>query len=87
MTVVSISSVGPHDFELCLRTARSFSPDRVQDFSVLLTTTVHTGLYDAGEAVLNSAGWPGKMTALPYSSDSGSMPAHFGRLAEPNCIN
>ena len=35
MTVLTISSVGPHDFELCLRTARSFSPDWVQDFSVL----------------------------------------------------
>jgi len=27
MTVLTISSVGPHDFELCLRVARSFSPD------------------------------------------------------------
>jgi DNA-3-methyladenine glycosylase II len=35
MTVLSISSVGPHDFELCLRIARSFSPDLFQDFSVL----------------------------------------------------
>jgi DNA-3-methyladenine glycosylase II len=35
MTVLTISSVGPHDFELCLRIARSFSPDRFQDFSVL----------------------------------------------------
>jgi DNA-3-methyladenine glycosylase II len=35
MTVLSISSVGPHDFELCLRAARSFSPDLFQDFSVL----------------------------------------------------
>ncbi len=34
MTVLSISSVGPHDFELCLRIARSFSPDLVQDLSV-----------------------------------------------------
>lgn len=33
MTVVSISSIGPHDFELCLRAASSFSPDRLQDFS------------------------------------------------------
>ena len=35
MTVLSISSVSPHDFELCLRIARSFSPDPFQDFSVL----------------------------------------------------
>jgi len=35
MTVLSISSVGPHDFELSLRVARSFSPDLFQDFSVL----------------------------------------------------
>ena len=35
MTAISISSVGPHDFELCLRIARSFSPDPFQDFSVL----------------------------------------------------
>jgi DNA-3-methyladenine glycosylase II len=35
MTVLKISSVGPHDFELCLRIARSFSPDRFQDFSAL----------------------------------------------------
>jgi len=35
MRIVSISSVGPHDFELCLRIARSFSPDVFQDFSVL----------------------------------------------------
>jgi DNA-3-methyladenine glycosylase II len=35
VTVLSISSVGPHDFELCLRVARSFSPDLFQDFSVL----------------------------------------------------
>jgi 3-methyladenine DNA glycosylase/8-oxoguanine DNA glycosylase len=35
MTVLSISSVGPHDFELCLRVARSFSPDLFQDFAVL----------------------------------------------------
>ncbi len=34
MTALSISSVGPHDFELCLRVAMSFSPDLVQDFSV-----------------------------------------------------
>jgi DNA-3-methyladenine glycosylase II len=33
MTVQVISSVGPHDFELCLRTASSFSPDLVQDLS------------------------------------------------------
>ena len=33
MTLVSISSIGPHDFKLCLRAAGSFSPDRVQDFS------------------------------------------------------
>jgi len=35
MTVLTISSVGPHDFELCLRIARSFSPELFQDFSVL----------------------------------------------------
>jgi DNA-3-methyladenine glycosylase II len=35
MTVLVISSVGPHDFELCLRAARSFSPDLFQDLSVL----------------------------------------------------
>lgn len=35
MNVLSISSVSPHDFELCLRIARSFSPDQIQDFSVL----------------------------------------------------
>jgi DNA-3-methyladenine glycosylase II len=35
MTVLSISSVGPHDLELCLRIARNFPPDRFQDFSVL----------------------------------------------------
>ena len=35
MRIVSISSVGPHDFELCLRIARNFSPDRFQDSSVL----------------------------------------------------
>jgi len=35
MRIISISSVGPHDFELCLRVARSFSPDLLQDFSVL----------------------------------------------------
>ena len=35
MTVLSISSVGPHDFELSLRVAGSFSPDVFQDFSVL----------------------------------------------------
>lgn len=35
MTVLMISSIGPHDFELCLRIAGSFSPDRFQDFSVL----------------------------------------------------
>ena len=34
MTVLSISSVAPHDFELGLRIARSFSPDLFQDFSV-----------------------------------------------------
>jgi DNA-3-methyladenine glycosylase II len=34
MTVLSFSSVGPHDFDLCLRTVRSFSPDLVQDFSI-----------------------------------------------------
>ena len=35
MTVLSISSVRPHDFELCLHIARSFSPDLFQDFFVL----------------------------------------------------
>jgi DNA-3-methyladenine glycosylase II len=35
MTVLSISPVHPHDFELCLRVAGSFSPDRIQDFSFL----------------------------------------------------
>jgi DNA-3-methyladenine glycosylase II len=35
MTVLSISSVGPHDFELCLRIARRFSPDLFQDSSIL----------------------------------------------------
>ena len=35
MRIVSISSVGPHDFELCLRVVRSFLPDQFQDFSVL----------------------------------------------------
>lgn len=35
MTVLTISPVGPHDFELCLRIAGSFSPDPTQDFSVL----------------------------------------------------
>jgi DNA-3-methyladenine glycosylase II len=37
MTVLYISSVGPHDFELCLRIVRSFSPDLFQNFSVLRT--------------------------------------------------
>jgi len=35
MTVLSISSVSPHDFELCLRITRSFSPDLFQDSSIL----------------------------------------------------
>jgi DNA-3-methyladenine glycosylase II len=35
MTVLSISSVDPHDFELCLRITRNFSPDQFQDSSVL----------------------------------------------------
>jgi DNA-3-methyladenine glycosylase II len=35
MTVLSVSSIPPHDFELCLRLARSFSPDQIQDPSVL----------------------------------------------------
>ena len=35
MTVLSISSVGPHNFPLCVRAAKSFSPDPHQDFSVL----------------------------------------------------
>ena len=34
MTVLSFSSVGPHDFELCLRSGRSFSPEESQDFSI-----------------------------------------------------
>jgi DNA-3-methyladenine glycosylase II len=34
MTVLSISPVGPHDFELCLRSASSFSPELFQDLSV-----------------------------------------------------
>jgi DNA-3-methyladenine glycosylase II len=34
MTVLSISSVGPHDFKLCLRSASSFSPELFQDLSV-----------------------------------------------------
>ncbi len=37
MTVLSISLVGPHDFELCLRIARSFSPDLLQDSPFLRT--------------------------------------------------
>jgi DNA-3-methyladenine glycosylase II len=35
MTVLSISPVRPHDFELSLRAARSFSPEQNQDSSVL----------------------------------------------------
>ena len=35
MDTISISSIGPHDFELCLRIARSYSPDQFQDLSVL----------------------------------------------------
>lgn len=35
MTVLTISSIGPHDFEMCLRVAGSFSPDPSRDFSVL----------------------------------------------------
>jgi len=35
MTVLSTSPVPPHDFELCLRVAGSFSPDSFQDFSLL----------------------------------------------------
>ena len=35
MTILSFSSVGPYDLELCLRIAKSFSPDLFQDFSVL----------------------------------------------------
>jgi DNA-3-methyladenine glycosylase II len=35
MPLLSISSVGPHDFELSSRVAGSFSPDPFQDFSVL----------------------------------------------------
>ena len=50
-------------------------------------TIVHHGLGDAGVEVLNSADWPGKMTELPYSSDWGSMPVHFARLAEQNCTD
>ena len=37
MTVLSISPVGPHDFELCLRNARSFSPGLFQDLTVFRT--------------------------------------------------
>ena len=35
MTILSISSVGPYNFELCLRIANSFSPDLFQDSSIL----------------------------------------------------
>ena len=34
MTVLSISPVGPHDFELCLRNARSLAPDLFPDLTV-----------------------------------------------------
>lgn len=37
MTVMSITPIGPYDLELCLRVAKSFSPDPDQDFSVLRT--------------------------------------------------
>ncbi|MFH2011994.1 MAG: hypothetical protein ABIJ37_04700 [Pseudomonadota bacterium] len=35
MTVLTIPSIAPHDFELSLRISGSFSPDLFQDFSVL----------------------------------------------------
>jgi DNA-3-methyladenine glycosylase II len=35
VTILSISSVGPHNFELSLRIGSSFSPDPVRDFFVL----------------------------------------------------
>jgi DNA-3-methyladenine glycosylase II len=35
MAILSISSIGPHDLEICLRVARSFSPEPYEDFSVL----------------------------------------------------
>jgi DNA-3-methyladenine glycosylase II len=38
MTVLSISPVRPHDFELSLRVARSFSPEQDQDSLVLRST-------------------------------------------------
>lgn len=31
MTVLSVDSVGPHDFPLCLRVSRSFSPERIKN--------------------------------------------------------
>lgn len=37
MTVLSISSVGPHDFELCLRNASRFRPDLFPDLTVFRT--------------------------------------------------
>jgi DNA-3-methyladenine glycosylase II len=37
MTVLSILTVGPHDFELCLRNAGSFTPDLFPDFTVFRT--------------------------------------------------
>jgi DNA-3-methyladenine glycosylase II len=43
MTALSISSVGPHDFELCLRVARSFSPDPSPDSSVFRTAVRFEG--------------------------------------------
>lgn len=37
MNILHITSTGPHDFELCLRVTRSFTPGQTQDFSVLRT--------------------------------------------------
>jgi DNA-3-methyladenine glycosylase II len=37
MNFMHIKSTGPHDFELCLRVIRSFTPGQTQDFSVLRT--------------------------------------------------
>ena len=34
MDTISISSIGPHDLELCLRIARNYSPDQFQGLSV-----------------------------------------------------
>jgi DNA-3-methyladenine glycosylase II len=37
MSIIQITSTGPHDFELCLRVTRSFTPGQTQDLSVLRT--------------------------------------------------